>query len=67
MLLHFFGHIPVLDLHVNLIACVGTSGVVWYFVDFGQEWVLCTGVSFTAGVVGIEGWLNGNLEEVHHI
>jgi hypothetical protein len=53
------------DFDIGTIIGVGASTVVGYIRDFGRKRVVRIGVCLAAGVVAIEGGVNGNVQEIH--
>jgi hypothetical protein len=53
------------DFDVGAIIGVGASTVVGYIHDFGRKRVVCIGVCLAAGVVAVEGGIDGNVQEIH--
>ncbi len=53
------------DFDVGMIVGVGASTVVGHIWDFRGKWIVCIGVCLTAGIVSIEGGIDGNLWEIH--
>ncbi len=53
------------DFDVGAIIGVDASTVVGYIRDFGRKRVVRIGVCLTAGVVAVEGGIDGNVQEIH--
>jgi hypothetical protein len=64
MLLHRLSAMPW-DFDVGAIVGVGASTVVGYIRNFGRKRVVRIGVCLAAGVVAIEGGIDGNIQEIH--
>jgi hypothetical protein len=55
--------VPWVTLMVVLVG-VGASTVVGYICNFGRKRIVRIGVCLAAGVVAIEGGINGNVQEI---
>ncbi len=53
------------DFDVGAIVGVGASTVSRYIPDFGRKRVVHIRVCLTAGVVAVEGGIDGNIQEIH--
>ncbi len=50
---------------VGAIVGANASTVVGYTHDFERKRIVCIGVCLAAGVVAIEGGIDGNIQEIH--
>jgi hypothetical protein len=53
------------DFDVDMIVCVSASTVVGYIHDFMMKRIVRIRVCLTAGIVAVEGGINGNVQEIH--
>ncbi len=53
------------DFDVSTIVGVGASTVVGHTRDFRGKWIVCIRVCLAAGIVSIEGGIDGNIQEIH--
>jgi hypothetical protein len=53
------------DFDIGVIIGVGASTVVGYIHNFGRKRVVRIGVSLVAGVVAVEGGIDGNVQEIY--
>ncbi len=53
------------DFDVGAIVGVGASTVVGYIPNFKRKRIVHIGVPLAAGVVAIEGGIDGNIQEIH--
>jgi hypothetical protein len=57
--------LTVVDFEVGVIVGLGTSTVVGYIRNFNRKRIVPIGVCLTAGIVAVEGGIDGNVQEIH--
>ncbi len=53
------------DFDIGAIIGVGAPTVVGYICNFKGKCIVCIGVCLAAGIVSVEGGIDGNIQEIH--
>ncbi len=53
------------DFNVGAIVVVGASTVAGYICNFRRKRIVRIGVCLAAGIVAVEGGINGNVQDIH--